>query len=76
LPDELLKVSDLVSEAKALVNNNMVNEAAQKIKEAEETLNRLKAKWDRSLLSLYLSEIEETDYLIQRLKGAIYGSEQ
>jgi len=76
LPDELLKVSDLVSEAKALVNNNMVNEATQKIREAEETLNRLKAKWDRSLLSLYLSEIEETDYLIQRLKGAIYGSEQ
>ncbi|MGC9136119.1 AAA family ATPase [Caldivirga sp.] len=76
LPDELLKVSDLVSEAKALLNNNMINEAAQKIKEAEETLNRLKARWDKSLLSLYMSEIDETEYLIQRLRGAIYGSEQ
>lgn len=73
LPDELLKVSDLVSEAKALLNNNMVNDAAQKLKEAEDTLTRIKTRWDKSLLNLYISEIEEVEYLIQRLRGAIYG---
>ena len=73
LPDELLKVSDLVSEAKALLNNNMVDEALSKIREAEDALNSIKARWDKSLISLYSNEIEEVEGLLRRLKGAIRG---
>lgn len=67
MPEELLKINDLISEAKALLSNNIVDDARMRLMDARDAINSIKAKWDKSLFSLYKYEIEEMMSNIERL---------
>ncbi len=71
MPEDLLRISELLSEAKALINNEVYNEARERIKDAKELLSQLRSKWDRVMARLYAEEINELEELLRRLEGAL-----
>ncbi|MCG2887041.1 MAG: MoxR family ATPase [Vulcanisaeta sp.] len=71
MPEDLLRISELLSEAKALINNEVYNEARERIKDAKELLSQLRSKWDRVMARLYAEEINELEELLRRLEEAL-----
>lgn len=71
MPEDLLRLSELLSEAKALINNEVYDEARQRIRDAKELLNQIKSKWDDVMAKLYADEIAELEELLKRLEDAL-----
>jgi len=70
MPEDLLRLNELLSEAKALINNDVMDEAKQRIREASELLRQVKSKWDKLMLRLYEEELRELEDLLKRLEDA------
>jgi len=71
MPEELLKINDLISEAKALLSNNIIDDARTRLMDARETMSSIRTKWDKSLYSLYKYEIDEMMSTIEKLEEMI-----
>ncbi len=71
MPEDLLRLSELLSEAKALINNEVYDEARQRINDARELLNQIRSKWDNVMVRLYTEEINEMEELLKRLEEAL-----
>ncbi len=73
MPEDLLRLSELLSEAKALINNEVYDEARQRLRDARELLNQIRGKWDATMVKLYSDELSELEELLRRLEGALTG---
>lgn len=71
MPEDLLRLSELLSEAKALINNEVYDEARQRIKDAKELLSQIRSRWDAVMAKLYSDEISELEDLLKRLEDAL-----
>ena len=71
MPEDLLRLSELLSEAKALINNEVYDEARQRIRDAKELLSQIRSKWDAVMAKLYADEINELEDLLKRLEDAL-----
>ncbi len=71
MPEDLLRLSELLSEAKALINNEVYDEARQRIRDAKELLNQIRSKWDAVMVKLYTDEINELEDLLKKLEEAL-----
>ncbi len=71
MPEDLLQINELINEAKALVNNELYDEARQRLNEAKGLLTKIKGKWNKSVLSLFASEIEELENAINRIESSL-----
>ncbi len=71
MPEDLLRLSELLSEAKALINNEVYDEARQRIRDAKELLSQIRSRWDAVMAKLYSDEISELEDLLKRLEDAL-----
>ena len=71
MPEDLLRLSELLSEAKALINNEVYDEARQRIRDAKELLGQIRSRWDAVMAKLYTDEINELEDLLKRLEDAL-----
>nr|WP_252900853.1 hypothetical protein [Vulcanisaeta sp. JCM 14467] len=71
MPEDLLRLSELLSEAKALINNEVYDEARQRIRDARELLGQIRSRWDAVMTKLYADEISELEDLLKRLEDAL-----
>ena len=71
MPEDLLRLSELLSEAKALINNEVYDEARQRIRDAKELMSQIKNRWDAVMAKLYSDEINELEDLLKRLEDAL-----
>ncbi|ADY01158.1 ATPase associated with various cellular activities AAA_5 [Vulcanisaeta moutnovskia 768-28] len=76
MPEDLLRLSELLSEAKALINNEVYDEAKQRIRDAKELLSQLRSRWDIVMTRLYADEINDLEELLKRLEDAVTESKQ
>ena len=71
LPDDLVKIYEVINEVKGLMNNLMFEDAKYKIYEAEELLNIVKNKWGKLLSKLFENEINELESILVRLRKSV-----
>ncbi|WP_243675922.1 AAA family ATPase [Vulcanisaeta distributa] len=71
MPEDLLRLSELLSEAKALINNEVYDEARQRIRDAKELLEQIRNRWDAVMARLYADEVNEIEELLKRLEDAL-----
>lgn len=74
MPEDLLRLSELLSEAKALINNEVYDEARQRLRDARELLDQVRGKWDATMVKLYSNELSELEELLKRLEDALAGN--
>lgn len=71
MPEDLLRLTEFLSEAKALINNEVYDEARQRIRDAKELLSQIRSKWDYVMVRLYEAEINELEELLKKLEEAL-----
>ncbi|GAB6945984.1 AAA family ATPase [Vulcanisaeta sp. JCM 16161] len=76
MPEDLLRLSELLSEAKALINNEVYDEARQRIRDARELLSQIRSRWDAVMAKLYTDEINELEDLLKKLEEALSESKR
>lgn len=71
LPEDLLRITELTNEAKALVSNYAISEAKERVKDAYKMLQELKERWSRLMIKLFENEISELESLLNKLKDIV-----
>ncbi len=71
LPEDLLRITELTNEAKALISNYAISEAKERVKDAYKMLQELKERWSKLMIKLFESEINELESLLNKLKDIV-----
>ncbi len=71
MPDELVRLYELISEARALINNLLFDKARERIEEAYELLKIVRERWGNTLTVFFKNELEEIENLMSKIKESI-----
>ncbi|WP_243669923.1 hypothetical protein [Vulcanisaeta sp. JCM 16161] len=59
-----------------MINNEVYDEARQRIRDARELLSQIRSRWDAVMAKLYTDEINELEDLLKKLEEALSESKR